>query len=143
MAKKQESVRDAGVMLVIKNGLILVVSRGLGSNKWALIGGKAEPGETPQQAAIRETEEESGIKVTKCEKIYSRVEPNQNEDGLDFYSTVFYATSWSGEPRSSHEGEVKWAEASLITSDETGAFQQYNKNALYLFSKQFPKVLVK
>lgn len=143
MAKKNDVVRDAGVMLIIKNGLILAVSRGVGSTKWALVGGKAEPGETPEEAAKRETLEETGIKVHKCEKIYSRIEPKTSDDGLDFFSTTFYATSWEGEPKPSHEGDVKWVESSVVLSEETGAFPQHNKNALYLFSKQFPKVLVK
>ena len=143
MVKKEITVRDAGVMLIIKDGLILSVSRGLNSNKWALVGGKAEPGETPEQAAIREAEEETGIKVSKCEKIYSRLEPKSIENGFDFFSTVFYALSWEGEPRDSHEGQVKWVESSLLLSEETGAFAQYNANALYLFKKQFPKILIK
>jgi hypothetical protein len=37
-------MRNAAVMFVIKNGLILGVSRGLGDPKFGLPGGKCEPG---------------------------------------------------------------------------------------------------
>jgi mutator protein MutT len=33
------------------------------AGKWGLVGGKSEEGETPKEAAIRETNEESGLKV--------------------------------------------------------------------------------
>jgi mutator protein MutT len=140
---KKDSIRNAGIMLIIKDGLILAVSRGLNSNKWGLIGGKSEPGETPEQTAIREVKEESGITVSKCKKIYCRLEHKATEDGMDFFATTFYATEWAGEPRDSEEGNVKWVTADVLASEETGAFPQYNKNAIWLFTKEYPKVILK
>lgn len=36
---------------------------------WELPGGKIEPGETPEQAAVRETWEETGAKITNVKKM--------------------------------------------------------------------------
>jgi len=51
--------------LVHQDGRILLVRRGIppGLNQWALPSGYAEVGETPEQTAVRETEEETGLQV--------------------------------------------------------------------------------
>ena len=50
----------ATILFVIKDGKILLIEkkRGLGAGKINGPGGKIDPGETPLEAAIRETEEE-------------------------------------------------------------------------------------
>jgi len=123
-------MREAGVMVVIKDGLILAVSRRNDATKFGLPGGKVEPGETPEVAAIRETFEETGIVVRSCRKVYLREEPASSPDGEAFYSHAFYATSWEGEPVESEEGTVKWTLAQDLISKDTGAFPDYNWNTL-------------
>jgi 8-oxo-dGTP diphosphatase len=56
--------RDVAVLLfVIRGGEALLIrkKRGLGAGKINAPGGRIEPGETPEQAAIRETQEEVGV----------------------------------------------------------------------------------
>jgi 8-oxo-dGTP diphosphatase len=127
----------AAVILIVKDGLILGISRS--TSKFGIIGGKLDPGETPEQAAIREAREETGIEVISCVQIYERVEEAEFSDGLDFYTYSFYATEWEGEPKSSDEGEVSW-----LTKDQllgsTGAFPDYNFNNLLALKEKFPKI---
>jgi len=49
--------RDGQLLLILKK-------RGLGSGKFNAPGGRLEPGETPEQAAVRETQEEVGLTPT-------------------------------------------------------------------------------
>lgn len=57
------TVRAAGLMIKTAAGDVLFVKRGPGSDypgMWAFPGGRVEDGETPEEAAIRETREEVG-----------------------------------------------------------------------------------
>jgi 8-oxo-dGTP diphosphatase len=52
-------------ILLIENGQIaLIERRRQGQHYFTFPGGHVEPGETPEQAAVRETEEELGLQVT-------------------------------------------------------------------------------
>lgn len=59
LLKKIKVVEAAGGMVYNKNKEILFIRR---NSKWDLPKGKIEKGETHEQAAIRETEEETGVK---------------------------------------------------------------------------------
>ncbi len=132
-------MRNAAVMLIIKDGLILAVSRRYDKTKFGLPGGKVEPDETTEAAAIRETFEETGVQVTKCEFIFLRDEPKDRPEGEDFHAYCYYATEWSGDPHDSEEGVVKWLTEQQITSD-TGPFGDYNRRTLNVFKTKFPNV---
>lgn len=135
-------IKKASVMLILnKEGLILGVSRRNDSSKFGLPGGKLEVQETPMEAGIRETIEETGIKVNSCVEIYKRVEPAGSPDGFPFYTYCFYATDWEGTPTDSDEGVVKWCKSEDLTGD-TGAFSEYNRITLVKFKEMFPEVKV-
>lgn len=55
----------AGVIIVNDQGQILLVQRGHQPQvgRWTVPGGRLEPGETPEQAAVREALEETGLHV--------------------------------------------------------------------------------
>lgn len=139
-------MREAAVMLVIKNGLILAISRRDNPNIFGLPGGKVDPGETHMEAAIREAQEETNIVVTACTKIFERVEEPITPDGLPFYTYCFYALDWEGTPKNSEEGLVDWLFESELTRTLSeggkGAFADYNKQTLAAFRKQFPDVVI-
>jgi len=54
----------ATVLVVVKDGKVLLgmKKRGFGEGRWNGFGGKPNAGESVEEAAIRETQEECGIK---------------------------------------------------------------------------------
>lgn len=133
-------MRNAAVMLIIKGGKILAVSRRYDKTKFGLPGGKCEENETPEQAAIRETVEETGVQVTRCHQIFRRDEMRDRPEGEDFHTYCFYATDWAGAPHDSEEGVVQWLDESELCGDK-GAFADYNTKTLMVFRTLFPEVL--
>lgn len=135
-------IKKAGVMLVIKDGLILAISRRHNKDIFGLPGGKFDENEgdiDSMDTAIRETREETGVNVKDVCFIYERVELGDGPNGVDFYSSTFYALDWDGEPTNSEEGVVKWLTAEELTNTNA-AFGDYNRNMLDIFKVQFPDV---
>lgn len=135
-------MKQAGVMLIIKDGLILSISRRNDKTKFGLPGGKCEENETPADAAIRETAEETSVLVSECEWIYTREEPRHSPEGQDFECHCFYAHKWQGEPTNSEEGEVKWLTVKELTTT-SGAFPDYNRRTIDVFKSMYPDVYLK
>lgn len=134
-------MRNAVVVLVIKDGLILAISRRNDKTKFGLPGGKVEETDpTMMFAARRETLEETSVQVGLLEHIFTRVEPKERPEGEDFYTYCYYALNWKGEPQNSEEGEVKWLTQAELTSPEIGAFYDYNSRTLEVFKTKFPNV---
>lgn len=133
-------MRNAAVMLVIKDGLILGVSRGVGNPKFGLPGGKCEPGEYIMDTAKRETFEETGLTVDSCSLIFERVEFSHNVGGEAFKAYCFYAHSWSGTIVPSHEGDVRW-----VTVEELGrgSFPEYNLKTVKVLKTLYPNINLK
>ncbi|KAI0711438.1 NUDIX hydrolase domain-like protein [Earliella scabrosa] len=92
-------LNDAKVLLGFKK-------RGFGQGLWNGFGGKVDPGETPQQAAVRELEEEAGIKapLEHCGVLLFVV------DGTDaaFHIDVFRADEYSGTITETDEMRPAW-----------------------------------
>lgn len=86
--------RGVGVIVTDDNGKILV---GMGDDgKWQTPGGHVEPGEEFDQAAIRELEEETNLKVSKLKEV-GHTKINGND------AKIFHANSFSGDPRDTEE----------------------------------------
>src|SRR3990172_9255073 len=91
----------ATLCYVRKDGKTLMVHRIKKTNdmhqgKWNGLGGKFEPGETPEQCAIREIYEESGLLVKQPELKGFLTFPGFSNDE-DWYAFVFVAHQFSGE----------------------------------------------
>jgi 8-oxo-dGTP diphosphatase len=99
-----ELVRAAGGVIV-REGRVLVVHRGR-YDDWSLPKGKLEPGESWEQAALREVEEETGL---ACE-IGEEVGRTHYPDGAGRDKEVrYFAMSSSGEPVARNEvDELRW-----------------------------------
>jgi 8-oxo-dGTP diphosphatase len=104
----------ASLCFVSREGQILMIrkKRGLGAGKINGPGGRLEPGETPLQAAIRETEEE--LRVTPL-NLRERGELHfQFVDGLALHCVVFTAEGCLGEPVETDEAIPHWMLPSQI-----------------------------
>jgi len=134
-------IKRAALVIVLKEGKILSVSRGLGSPLWALPGGKAEQDETPSQNAHRELYEETGITAKKLVPIYDELVKGEGDKGVDFYSNCFFAEEWSGEPCHSNEGDLDWLTEEELTKTKA-AFPAYNENAMKVFKQKYPNIKV-
>lgn len=86
-------------------------SRGL---LWEFVGGKVEPGETKEQALIRECREELGIQV-QVGKLYMELVHEYTD--LTVHLSLFEASVSSGTPRLLEHVDLRW-----ITAAEAGQY---------------------
>lgn len=84
--------------------------RGFGMGKIVGVGGKFEEGENAEECAIRETFEETGVKITKFEEVAQVIYDNLHYKNhiVRELMHVFFATAWEGEPRDSDELDLEW-----------------------------------
>jgi 8-oxo-dGTP diphosphatase len=81
--------------------------------KWNGLGGKFEEGETPEECAIREVYEESGLVVTNPQLKGILTFPGFSNDE-DWYAFVFLIHDYQGELVDSSEGILKWIDDSAL-----------------------------
>ncbi|MES1154895.1 MAG: NUDIX hydrolase, partial [Pseudorhodoplanes sp.] len=105
-----------------RNGKVLIAKR-FKPPLWSLPGGRVEPGETPEQAAIRELFEETGVKAELVALAGERdVELKDKDGALAARFHIFaYAARWiAGEAAPGPEAsEVAWTEPAMISSYNT------------------------
>ena len=83
---------------------------------WEFPGGKVEDGESPQEALVRELDEELAIRVEMGSPLNFAV---HEEPGLRIL-LLFYAARLLGSPPRPAEGqEIAWVEASDLASYQT------------------------
>lgn len=82
--------------------------------KWNGLGGKLEPGESPEQCVIREVREESGLEI--CSPHMCGLLVFTGFKGNDWYVFVFSANEFSGELTENEEGYLQWIPDEQIES---------------------------
>lgn len=106
-----QPLRAAGVMICTKGGKVLMLRRS-DSGQWAFPGGRIEDGETPEQAALRECEEEIGIRPD----IHSEW-TRRSAEGVDF-TTFFSLVPEEFDPVLNEEHtEFQWLPVDDLASD--------------------------
>ncbi|RYD18040.1 MAG: 8-oxo-dGTP diphosphatase [Verrucomicrobiaceae bacterium] len=104
----------ATLMFIVQDGQILLIEkkRGLGAGKINGPGGKIDPGETPLQAVIRETQEELMITPHDPRKIGElRFVMSMCQDIL---CHVYRADSFTGTPTETDEATPVWTALDAI-----------------------------
>jgi 8-oxo-dGTP pyrophosphatase MutT (NUDIX family) len=81
---------------------------------WVAPGGKLEPDESPTECAVREMEEETGLKIQSLalRGIMTEVSPHPDYQWITF---IFAATRWSGAlAPATGIGEFRWVRMSEV-----------------------------
>ena len=75
--------------------------------KWNGLGGKLAPGESPEECAIREVYEESGLTIT-APSLRGILTFPEFSNGEDWYVFVFLIDRFQGTLSESEEGHLEW-----------------------------------
>ncbi|MHB1830355.1 MAG: 8-oxo-dGTP diphosphatase [Candidatus Micrarchaeaceae archaeon] len=105
--------------------LLKEATRGVSKGKWNGPGGKFEKGETPEQCAIRETFEETGIRMINPffhGKLYFFM---NGERKLSIEGFLFSARKFRGRIKSTEEGPVRWFSINKLPRDRMWEDDKY------------------
>lgn len=72
---------------------------------WEFVGGKVEPGETKQQALVRECREELGIETAVGDVF---MEVTHTYPDLTVHLTLFHVSIVQGEPQRLEHEDIRW-----------------------------------
>lgn len=122
----QWNPKERGTLcFVLREGQILLIEkkRGLGAGKVNGPGGRIEAGETPEQAAIRETQEEIGI--TPVGICWAGELHFEFRDGYSLHCTVYRAGEFHGELIETAEAKPFWHPVAEMPYGRMWADDQY------------------
>ena len=116
-----EPTDRATLCFVVTGGRVLLIrkKRGLGAGKINGPGGRLDPGETSQEAAVREVQEELGVHPIDLRPAGAIA--FQFTDGYGLHVSIFKAGGVMGEPRETDEAIPIWAEIDALPYDEMWA----------------------
>lgn len=135
-------ILNAAGALIVKNGKVLLQHRS-DNNKWGLIGGILELGETYEQAALREVKEETGldVRLDAFLGIYHNYNMEwPNKDKAHVIGAYYLASIVSGTPRVDNESlELVFCDKDhlpeLFAEDHRKVLEDYFNNRLDLNNK--------
>lgn len=116
-------LRQATLMFLLRDNQILLAmkKRGFGANKYNGVGGKPDPGEAIEDAAIRETFEEISVKIPKESLIHKAVLnfyfPDVPADKNWNQQVLVYLVDWEesmGDPKETEEMRPEWFDKDKI-----------------------------
>lgn len=106
----KEEIRAIEVVagLVRREDHVLICRRPMGKargGQWEFAGGKVEPGETKQQALVREFREELDVELNPAAVV---LDVTHNYPDLTVHLSLLEATVAEGEPRALEHSEIRW-----------------------------------
>ncbi|MBN1603305.1 MAG: 8-oxo-dGTP diphosphatase [Chitinispirillaceae bacterium] len=111
--------KERAVLCFVRDGnrvMLIHKKTGLGKGKVNAPGGRIEPGETPSEAAVRETFEETGVQTSELHKVGELF--FIFTDGYSLHGTVFFADAHSGTPFETPEADPFWCSMGAIPYDQ-------------------------
>lgn len=120
----QEEI-SATLMFIVQEGKVLLIEKltGIGAGKINGPGGKVDPGETPEQAIIRECQEElhiTPLKPVKMGELWFAM-----SDIPDIHCHVYMAEAFDGTPTPTREANPFWEKIENIPYDKMWADDAY------------------
>lgn len=114
-------VQRATLLFVIQDGKVLLIhkKRGLGAGKVNGPGGRIDPGETPEQCAVREVQEELCVTPTGVQPAGEL--KFQFADGFSIHGYVFRADGHEGTPTETMEAVPLWTDLDAVPFDRMWA----------------------
>ena len=106
-------------VILVKDGKILLLLRRLGwkTGYWGPPGGHIDPGETPKQAAVRETFEEAGLRIKESD-LELVAQRTKHDFGMIYYYTTDKFTG-KGIALSHEHKSFTWADWEKIEGLDT------------------------
>ncbi len=115
------SMKNTTLCYLERDGKYLMLHRvkkenDMNRDKWLGIGGKFEPGESPEDCALREIREETGLTVTDWE--YRGIVTFVSEEFGTEWMHLFWSDSFTGTLTDCDEGELAWiGKRELLTKE--------------------------
>lgn len=111
-------MRQTTLCYIEKDGKYLMLHRtkkqhDINHDKWIGIGGKFEPGETPESCMLREVFEETGFTVTKWK--YRGIVTFTIDSGADECMHLFSCLEWIGTQKICDEGDLAWIDKDRLS----------------------------
>jgi ADP-ribose pyrophosphatase YjhB (NUDIX family) len=116
-----EPIRKVSIVFLLTNQNILLAmkKRGFGQGHWNGVGGKPNPGESIEDTAIRECQEEIEVTPLKLKEVailnfFSPPEKSQNNQ----QAHVYICKQWEGKPTETEEMKPKWFPIDKVPYEE-------------------------
>ena len=121
----EKTLLEATLVFLVRAGRVLLArkTRHIGEGRWNGYGGGIEEGESLEQCAIRECQQESGVEIDPADlkKVAEVTFHNIKTDGKKFSCLVhvFITECWTGEPKESEEmATPTWFPFDLLPTQE-------------------------
>lgn len=117
MANETFRAVNSTLIYVERGGQYLMLHRtkkenDMNRDKWLGIGGKFEDGESPEDCALREAKEETGLTLTRWR--YRGIVTFVSDRWETEYMHLFTADEWTGEIKICDEGELAWIDKEAV-----------------------------
>lgn len=112
-------MRNTTLCYIEKDGKYLMLHRTKkkideNKDKWIAVGGKFEYGESPEDCALREVKEETGLDLNSYK--YKGIVTFVSDEWGTEYMHLFLSDDFSGELKECDEGELMWVEKEKVNS---------------------------